>query len=72
MYGHHSHIGCLSGEVKRIGYGLSGCVTCVSQGLKGYVSLSCSCKQESEIIWLLQNTTLLKNSTLLKNTNDNF
>lgn len=58
MYGCDCHIGCLSGEVKRIGSELNGFVTracselagnvnCVSQGLKGCVSFVCKLNKDA-------------------------
>lgn len=69
MYGCDCHIGCLSGEVKRIGgeldgfatracSELSGNVNCISQGLKGCVSLVCTLSKDAylrvstEVLWL--------------------
>lgn len=58
MYGCDCHIGCLSGEVKRIGGGLNGLVyracseltgnvNCVSQGLIGCVSFVCTLNKDA-------------------------
>lgn len=58
MYGCDCHIGCLSGEVKRVGSELSGEVKCVSQGLMGCVSFVCTLNKDAylrvstEVLWL--------------------
>lgn len=58
MYRCDCHIGCLSGEVKRVGGDLSGEVKCVSQGLMGCVSFVCTLNKDAylrvstEILWL--------------------
>lgn len=69
MYGCNCHIGCLSGEVNRVGGELNGLiaracseltgnVNCISQGLKGCVSLVCTLSKDAylrvstEVLWL--------------------
>lgn len=58
MYGCDCHIGCLSGEVNRVGGELTGNVNCISQGLKGCVSFVCTLNKDAylrvstEVLWL--------------------
>ena len=58
MYGCDCHIGCLSGEVKRIGSELNGFVTRAYSELTGNVNCVCTLNKDAylrvstEVLWL--------------------
>lgn len=58
MYGCNCHIGCLSGQVTRVGDELVGSIHRVGKGLCGHVSMVCSLSKDAylnvvpDVVWL--------------------